>query len=431
MSENGAQEDRSAFEGRLDAAMKRTGEGFSAAGRPLVDGAVTRGRRRTVLRRSAVVTGSAMALAVIGLGGSFVTGGGGGGGSQGGGDGAAVGSQSTKVAGGDKGASESPYSAQEVTRVLEGLLPEGEVTRPKNPVTRGTGDKKELRAPFASVVYDDGHGKAAVSVGLSRQDPEAPPNEDDLSCPDKNLTPFEACSAKTLEDGSHLVLFQGWEYPDRRVETKRWYADLLTPEGYRITVSEWNAAAEKDAPVSRPTPPLSPEQLTALVRSEAWNPVAASLPAPVEQPLEQPIPQGQSGEEILAELTEQLPARLTVKDSGKQEGEYAYVVVDDGRGRSFVQINVQQGMSGVEGDLFGPDAEVLPDGTKVATRKDAGEKGGAGVKMWSADTMRPDGFRVVISAFNTGNQNEAASREDPALSIAELKKIATSGVWLR
>ncbi len=94
-----------------------------------------------------------------------------------------------------------------------------------------------------------------------------------------------------------------------------------------------------------------------------------------------------------------------------------------------MQINVQPNMSDVERELFGSGAEVLPDGTKVVTHQGPGEKGGAGVVMWTADTIRTDGLRVVVSAFNSGSQNAAATRQTPALTIGQLKAIATSGKW--
>ncbi|MFS0694060.1 hypothetical protein [Streptomyces nitrosporeus] len=425
MYENRAREGRGPFEDELGAAMKRTGEGFSSAGLPLVDGGIARGRRRAVLRRGAVVTGSVAALAVIGLGGSYVTGGIGG--SQG--AGAAVGAPpAAKEAPAGQRPGSGNYSANQMIKLLEGLLPEGEFSGQEGRGTKETGELKDLHAPYASVVYDDGRGKAAVSVGLSRQYPGRQPDGDFL-CPDKNLTAYEACSGTTLEDGSRLLLFKGWEYPDRREETRLWYADLLTPAGHRITVTEWNAPAEKGSPVSRPAPPLSLDQLEGLVRAAEWRPVIESLPEPAKPPLEQPDPEQLSGEEILRRLTGRFPERLTVKASGYQEAEYAFAVVDDGEGGSFVQINVQPDMSGVEGDLFGPDAKVLADGTKVTTREGPGEKGGAGVNMREVDTIRPDGFRVVVSAYNAAAQHEAASREFPALTLAELEEIATSTVW--
>lgn len=53
--------------------------------------------------------------------------------------------------------------------------------------------------------------------------------------------------------------------------------------------------------------------------------------------------------------------------------------------------------------------------------------------MWTVDTLRPGpaGFRVVISAFNTGDQNKDATRDAPALTMEQLRKIALSGEWDR
>lgn len=138
---------------------------------------------------------------------------------------------------------------------------------------------------------------------------------------------------------------------------------------------------------------------------------------------------GKSVGDTLAAL---LPRKLDVVSRGGQESEYAYVVVDDGRGRSLVQINVQHGMADVAGQLYA-DGETLPDGTRVATRQGPGEKAGSGVVMWTVDTLRPGpaGFRVVISAFNTGDQNKDATRDAPALTMEQLRKIALSGEWDR
>lgn len=49
--------------------------------------------------------------------------------------------------------------------------------------------------------------------------------------------------------------------------------------------------------------------------------------------------------------------------------------------------------------------------------------------MWTVDRIRKNGFRVVISAFNSGAQNTAATRTTPALTMTQLKAIATSGKW--
>lgn len=125
-----------------------------------------------------------------------------------------------------------------------------------------------------------------------------------------------------------------------------------------------------------------------------------------------------------------LPEDLSVGEKTDSEGEFASVVVDDGKGRSLVQINVQRDMRDVADDLYG-EATTLPDGTLLATSKEPGEKGGAGVVWWSADTMRPDGMRVVVSAFNSGEQSTPATRPEPALTMDQLTALATSPEWLK
>ncbi|MEU5368002.1 hypothetical protein ABZ362_03250 [Streptomyces sp. NPDC005951] len=123
-----------------------------------------------------------------------------------------------------------------------------------------------------------------------------------------------------------------------------------------------------------------------------------------------------------------LPEGLTVTDVTDSGDEFASVVVNDGKGRSLVQINVQQDMRDVAGSLY-RDATTLPDGTLLATSKKPGEKGGSGVVMWTADSMRPDGMRVVVSAFNSGEQSSAATRKAPALTMAQLTALVISPEW--
>ncbi|MFG2920702.1 hypothetical protein ACGFYA_04190 [Streptomyces sp. NPDC048305] len=417
MSGNSTEEDRGALEGGLGSMIKQTGEGFSLTGGSLVDGAVARGRRRAVGRRAAVVTGSVTALAVIALGGSYMTGGIAGGGASD----ASVGSSSARTG----------YTDEQMISTLKALMPKGDFSQESGRGTATT-DSRHPLPPSASVVYDDGKGAAAVSLRLTLQDPYQDPDEA-MACPDRNLVAFESCSSTALDDGSRLTLFKGWETRDHKEGARYWYANLLTPEGHLVSLSQWNAPAEKGAAVSRPAPPLSPDRMRALVRAEEWKKVLAAAPRPADQAASgQPsAPKGVSGEAILERLTGLLPKRLAVKTSGKQATEYAYIVVDDGRGRSFVQINVQTDMSDVAGDLVGPDTETLEDGTRVTTRRGSGDKGIDGVKMWTVDTIRPDGFRVVVSAMNAPDQTTGASRENPALTLAELRKIATSPVWLR
>lgn len=246
---SGTQEDLDAFEGGLADALRRTGEDFSVEGRPLVDGGVVRGRRGLRRRRIAAVTGSVAALAVVGLGASYTTGAFGGGSGQGG---AGVAAQ-PKVQEAGPSTKSSPgkgpqLSAQQVIERLEGLLPEGKVS---GQAGRGTADRF---GPSAHLVFDDGKGKAAIGVSVGAVDPDGTQAEQQLECPDKTFAPYDSCRNETLADGSRLMVLRGYEYPDKRVDTKWWHAYLVTPDGYTVDVSEWNAPAEKGAAVSRAEP---------------------------------------------------------------------------------------------------------------------------------------------------------------------------------
>lgn len=72
------------------------------------------------------------------------------------------------------------------------LLPKGELT---DTSARGTDD--EL-GPMVSGVYDDGKGKAAVSMGFYRTAPEA---DGDDKCPDKVLNSYDDCTVEVLPGG--------------------------------------------------------------------------------------------------------------------------------------------------------------------------------------------------------------------------------------
>ncbi|MFF4248177.1 hypothetical protein ACFYY2_27440 [Streptomyces sp. NPDC001822] len=420
---SGTPEDLDTFEGGLGDALRRTGEDFSAEGRALVDGGVMRGRRVLRRRRIAAVTCSVAALAAVGYGASYTTGTFGNGSADGN---AGVAAQPTARNTGPAAESvpvKGPHlSAQQVIEKLEVLLPEGKVSRKEG---RGTADRF---GPSAHLVLDDGKGKAAIEVGVGAVDPDGTQARQGLECPDKVFVTYDSCREETLANGSRLTVVRGYEYPDQRVATKRWHAYLVTPDGYTVEASEWNAPAEKGAAVSRPAPPLTVAQLKALVLSDEWRPVMNALGKARPEPVQQPPAQGQSTSAILKKLKSLLPASAKVV-SERDDGGYAYVVVNDGKGASLVQINVQPGMGDVENELFGPGAEVLPDGTKVATHQGPGEKGGAGVVMWTADTIRTNGFRVLVSAINSGSQHAAATRHTPALTIRQLKSIATSGKW--
>ncbi|MFI9567806.1 hypothetical protein [Streptomyces rishiriensis] len=409
------------FEEQLTAALHEVGGAFGSPGGALVAAGRARGLRLR-LRRRAAVAGGAAGLALVGVGGALLTPW----------NGASTAKPSSLAAGGS--AAPKAYSADDVVRTLRKLLPQGKFT-PSD--ARGTGGDLP---PLAAGAFDDGKGAGSLSVGLERIRSDAArevnPSAAVLPCPEKGAqSPFDSCVTELLPDGSAITVYQGYEYPDRRQDTKSWGADLVTPAGHHVSVIEWNAAAEKGKPVSRPEPPLSVARLKTLAAASDWRRIIDVMP----EDKKQAPPPGSSGSSarpgemagwlVLRKLTLLLPKGLEPVAHGSQETGYAYFVVDDGKGGSLVQVNVQPGMSDRAGELYGSDAETLSDGTRVATRKGPGEKGGGGVVMWTVDTLGKDGLRVVISAFNAATQDGAATRAKPVLTIGQLRTIALSPRW--
>ncbi|WP_328943991.1 hypothetical protein OG259_23115 [Streptomyces sp. NBC_00250] len=414
------------FEEELGAVLRRTGDGFAADDRrELVEGGLQRGKRRLVRRRLAM-TGGVLALAAVGIGGVY-------GGSLLSPSGNTT---TTSVA--------APPKPRPTIDPVPGKQRPGEASIPvkdiaavlENNTPAGSWEFEGLdgRGQAVSGVFDDGNGKAGVTVGLFRAG-TGEAGEDQVACPDKVAIPYDNCTMQNLSNGSRLMILQGYEYPDKREETKQWRAVLLTKDGFLVDVSEYNAAAEKGAPISRENPPFTPAQLKALVTTDDWRPLLKKLPQNVDMSGgegsqgEPRLPAEPNATDSMNTLRSLVPKGLAVVNKGGQSG-YAYVVVDDGKGKSLVEVNIQPNMADVVGTLFGSgDVTTLPDGRKVKLTQQAGEKGGEGVVWWSVDTITPEGFRVVVSAFNAGTQHEAATRAEPALTMKQLKAIALSPKW--
>ncbi|MCX4780140.1 hypothetical protein [Streptomyces sp. NBC_01264] len=412
------------FEDELAEALRRTGDGFTPEGLGLVDAGERRGRRMVARRRAAVAGGSALALALIGTAGAYANGllwSSGAGGSNVASSPEPPAPQPPVPAPGRDRAGTGAVTADQLTGVLKQLLPQGELSDIE---ARGTDE-----GPMVTGAFDDGDGKGRIGFSLSRVDPTGQMADDMVKCPAKVTLEYESCSSKKLEDGSRLLLFKGYEYPDRRVDTKCWRATVVTPQGFLIDAQEWNSATEKDSPISRPTPPLSLAQLQALVTSPLWHPALNDLPAAPAESSGSASSRPYAGAKAVATLEELLRLDgIPVVSRDEDGSDLGYLVLDEGKGKSLVSLQIQPASPkepNMWADLF-TSAETLPSGTKVLTRQQAGEKGGAGVVWWSAEALLPNGTRVIVSAFNAESQRTAATRKEPVLTLARMKELATS-----
>ncbi|AJF65856.1 hypothetical protein [Streptomyces vietnamensis] len=413
------------FEEELGAVLRNTGDGFVVDDRrELVAGGLRRGKSRLVRRRLAV-TGGVLALAAVGIGGVY-------GGSLLGPGGQAETSSvaAPPMQGQDSGAAAPGKEAMDATIPVKDLAA---VLKANTPDGQWQFDNLGGQGQSVTGVYDDGKGKAGVSVGLYRAGGTPESGTDQVTCPDKAVVPYDDCTTERLPGGDRLMVLQGYEYPDKREETKNWRAVLLTKDGILIDANEYNAAAEKGAAISRENPPFSPAQLKALVTAEAWRPLAAQLPQlPGRTDTgKERSPGVPSAAAVQATLRSLLPKGVTVTSHGGGDG-HGYVVVDDGEGPSLVGVDVQPTAGKIDdiAELFtGAGVVTLPDGTKVKSTQQPGEKGGEGVVWWSVDTLTPEGFRVAVSAFNSDAQYKAATRNEPALTMEQLKALALSPKW--
>lgn len=425
------------FEDELGEALRRVGDGFTADGRDLVGAGERRGRRLVARRRAAVVGGSVLALALIGTAGAYTGGLLGSDGSDGPSEVATAPTPGSPTASGPSAPAKSEsgkdgddaakarvgsgaVSAEQLIAVFKQLLPGGTVT---DATARGTAD---LTGPMVGGVFDDGKGKGSLGVGLTRVDPKGKMAVQMVQCPAKTVLNFDSCTSEKLNDGSTLMLFQGYEYPDRRVDTKNWRATMVTPQGYLIDVQEANAAAEKGKPVTRSAPPLTLAQLKTFVTSPLWLPALADLPAAPAEPVEPAAP-GPKAADALEQLLSGYKIPIVSKD--EFDAELAYFVLDDGKGQSLASLQIQpdsKNRPGMWAELF-EGAETLSDGTKIVTHQRRGEA--AGADWWSVEVLRKNGTRVIVSAYNTKTLKGAPTRPDPALTMQRLKEIATSPKW--
>lgn len=398
------------FEDRVAAELRDAGGQFDADPHALTTAGLARGRRLRLRRRAAAVGGAA-SLALVGVGGALLL--------PGGGSDPDPSSVATKPS---ATATVPPVSDKELISTLEQLLGHGKFTQQS-----GTGTSAKW-GPAAQLVWDDGDGGSAVSVSLRRVTPGSEQARAVTECPDKVLTPYDSCKTSRLDNGSLFTVFQGYVYADKREDTKRWTADLVTPKGEHVSVSEFNAEGEKGMPTTRAEPPLNAQQLKELVTAPQWLSAIAAIPhepGAGAEPEETALPVT----DIRKTLVDLLPDGLDPVSRGGDESGWGYVVVNDGKGKSMVEINVQPNMGDLVGESIFSDAETLSDGTVVATRQDGGDKGVAGAERWTVDTVRVDGLRVVVSAMNAGGPHDAVSREKPALTLEQLREIALSSKW--
>ncbi|GAA4848869.1 hypothetical protein [Kitasatospora terrestris] len=116
------------------------------------------------------------------------------------------------------------------------------------------------------VVYDAGHGSAAIQVSV---EPHFVPDPKDghgdlFSCASRGAQ--KICHVADLPDGGKLLTWEGRVFD----EVQRG-ADLLRADGVRVSVSTGSLMDAKHEQVLRQEPPLTLDQLENMALSPAWH----------------------------------------------------------------------------------------------------------------------------------------------------------------
>ncbi|WP_460533556.1 hypothetical protein, partial [Flindersiella endophytica] len=145
------------------------------------------------------------------------------------------------------------------------------------------GNEDETLGTWAALTYTDSTGAKTLMRAALNWRPDVAQDGATMPCPE----PFGAgewyiCEREELPGTGVLRLDQDHEYPasanteddkagpNGRGAKVRW-AVLLREDGLQITLWENNSSAEKDAPETRPTPPLTLARMRAIALSPTWQ----------------------------------------------------------------------------------------------------------------------------------------------------------------
>ncbi|MFE2051536.1 hypothetical protein ACFXAS_23935 [Streptomyces sp. NPDC059459] len=315
-------------------------------------------------------------------------------------------------------------TAQQMVHLLETSLPEGKVAeRRGNGVPQGD---KPGRPPAAELLFGDGARAVKVSVQLAWYPVPVPAQLSE--CPDTAYHPYSRCTQRVLPDGARLVLDTSPQAEDKPAGGERHTALLTYKDGKQVSVSAVGAPTGP-APAGRAPLVLSLGQVSAVATSKVWRPALSAMPAPPSQGPQTDSASRMTGPEITRVIEQLLPKGLHADQEGGSTG-FGHVVVDDGRGKSLVTVNVQRwAADDPRMERLFHDADLLPDGTRVSISEEKPLRGGKGTVQWSVDALRTDGLRVVVSSTNAPAYLLPAGRDEPALDTRMLQRIALDPAW--
>ncbi|SRR6266568_3660290 len=141
--------------------------------------------------------------------------------------------------------------------------------------SKGTATKPAGRAvgnsALGEIVFNNGHGAALMDVALTWAG----------TGPKDAVPGADVCAAgatcTTVAGGWKAQTYQGLEYPYPHTNnsTEWGVRAYRASDGLEVDITEWNAPAPKDSPISRPTPPFTIAELITMATSPTWSATAS------------------------------------------------------------------------------------------------------------------------------------------------------------
>ncbi|MEU0948641.1 hypothetical protein ABZ379_39110 [Streptomyces canus] len=292
----------------------------------------------------------------------------------------------------------------------------------------GTGwsDKADSPQPSAELIFHDAAGAASILAQVRNLPMPLPP--DSSVCPDRAHHPYDRCTRRSLSGGSALVIDQGYVDPLAPGGIQQWTAELTTAAGHQTLIRELNASTAQATTATRPTPPLTPSQLTTAVLDKHWRPVLTALPTTATPP-RVPSTGLLTKNQIVSTLRTMLPSTFHVSDLEGAEKGYVDLVIDDGHGPGLLTVTDQQWApkDSKIAEVF-KAAKQQADGGRLLTRQVPSPEG-AGAVQWEADILYSNGHRLLVTELNSSAYGLTPTRPQPPLSLRQLTTIVRNSSW--
>ena len=121
----------------------------------------------------------------------------------------------------------------------------------------------------ARAVLSDSQGRVLLLVGIGTLTDGSLAHEV-FTCTTRGLPAGTQCEAWTRPDGTRVIATDGPNEDKNVRKIRQREVDVLTPDGSRITLDQFNSEQDKAGPVSRPALLLTLDEMQTIALNPAW-----------------------------------------------------------------------------------------------------------------------------------------------------------------